>query len=76
MASDLAERLGCAVDDGPFGPIVRTDARKETSVPGVFAAGDAARAPHNATWAAADGAAAGIYAHQSLALAPASMQPS
>jgi thioredoxin reductase len=69
MASPLAEQLGCVFDEGRFGPIVRTDARKETSVPGVFCAGDAAREPHNATWAAADGAAAGIYAHQSLALA-------
>jgi thioredoxin reductase len=66
MASSLAERLGCAFDEGPFGPIVRTDARKETTVPGVYCAGDAARAPHNATWAAADGVTAGISAHQSL----------
>ncbi len=69
MASPLAEQLGCALDDGPFGAVIRTDARKETTVPGVYAAGDAARAPHNATWAAADGVTAGVYAHQSLALA-------
>lgn len=68
MASPLAEQLGCAFDDGPFGPVIRTDARKETTVPGVYAAGDVARVPHNATWAAADGVTAGIYAHQSLAL--------
>jgi thioredoxin reductase len=68
MASPLAEQLGCAFDDGPFGPVIRTDARKETSVPGVYAAGDAARVPHNATWASADGVTAGVYAHQSLAL--------
>ena len=68
MASPIAEQLGCAFDDGPFGPIIRTDARRETTVPGVFAAGDAVRAPHNATWASADGVQAGISAHQSLAL--------
>lgn len=68
MASPLAEELGCAFDDGPFGPVIRTDAKKETTVPGVYAAGDAARVPHNATWASADGVTAGIYAHQSLAL--------
>ena len=68
MASPLAEQLGCAFDDGPFGPVIRTDARKETTVPGVYAAGDAARAPHNATWASADGVTAGVSAHQSLAL--------
>ena len=70
MASPLAAQLGCAVDDGPFGPVLRTDARKETSVPGVFAAGDAARVPHNASFAAGDGAMAGISAHQSLVFAP------
>jgi thioredoxin reductase len=69
MASPLAEQLGCASDAGPFGPVIRTDARKETTVPGVYAAGDAARVPHNATWASADGVTAGVYAHQSLALA-------
>lgn len=69
MASPLAERLGCAFDERPFGPIVRTDAFKETSVPGVFCAGDAARVPHNATWAAADGATAGVAAHRSLVFA-------
>jgi thioredoxin reductase len=67
--SPLAEQLGCALDDGPFGPVIRTDAKKETTVPGVYAAGDAARVPHNATWASADGVTAGVYAHQSLALA-------
>jgi thioredoxin reductase len=69
MASPIAERLGCAFDDGPFGPVIRTDAKKETTVAGVYAAGDIARVPHNATWASADGVTAGIYAHQSLALA-------
>lgn len=68
MASPLAEQLGCAFDDGPFGPVVRTDASKETTVPGVYAAGDMARAPHTVTWAAADGVSAGIAVHRSLAL--------
>ena len=69
MASPLAEQLGCAFDDGQFGPYIRTTDRRETTVPGVFAAGDAARASHNATWASSDGVTAGIAAHQSLALA-------
>jgi thioredoxin reductase len=68
MASLLAAELGCEFDDGPFGPVVRTDAWKETTVSGVYAAGDMARAPHNATWASADGVTAGIGAHRSLAL--------
>jgi thioredoxin reductase len=65
LASPLAEQLGCEMEDGPFGPVIRTDARKETSVPGVFAAGDAALAM-NATLAAASGVMAGASAHQSL----------
>jgi thioredoxin reductase len=68
MASPLAEQLGCAFDDGPFGAVIRTDARKETTVPFVFAAGDAARPMHTATYASADGVQAGVSAHQSLAL--------
>jgi thioredoxin reductase len=66
MASPLAEQLGCAFDDGMLGPLIRVDDWKETTVPGVFAAGDAARAMHNATLAAADGVLAGVGAHQSL----------
>ena len=70
LNSSIAERLGCALDTGPFGPVIRTDASKLTSVPGVYAAGDIARAPHNATWAAADGVTAGISLHQSLFFQP------
>lgn len=64
--SDIAHRLGCAIEDGPFGPILTTDATKRTSVPGVFAAGDITRAMHNATLASADGVMAGASVHQSL----------
>ena len=70
LNSPIAERLGCALDDGPFGPVIRTDAAKLTTVPGVYAAGDIARAPHNASWAAADGATAGISLHQALVFEP------
>jgi thioredoxin reductase len=66
MASPLAQQLGCAFDDGVFGPVIRIDDWKATTVPGVFAAGDAARAMHNATLASADGVLAGVGAHQSL----------
>ncbi len=68
--SDLAERLGCTMDDTPLGPVIRTDERKLTTVAGVFAAGDIARAPHNATFASADGVAAGVFLHQSLVFEP------
>ena len=69
MASPLAEQLGCALDEGPVGPTIRTDVRKATTVPGVYAAGDAALTMYSASFAAADGAMAGVAAHQSLALA-------
>ena len=67
-ASALAERLGCAFDDGPQGPVLRVDAKQATTVPGVFAAGDAANPMSNATLASASGVMAGVFAHQSLAL--------
>ncbi|WP_299506191.1 NAD(P)/FAD-dependent oxidoreductase [uncultured Roseobacter sp.] len=70
LNSKIAEQLGCVLDDGPFGPIIHTDAAKLTSVPGVYAAGDIARAPHNASWAAADGVTAGVSLHQSLVFEP------
>jgi thioredoxin reductase len=68
MASSLAEQLGCEFDEGPSGAFIRTGADKQTTVSGVYAAGDAARSGHNASWAAADGVTAGIFAHQSLTL--------
>jgi hypothetical protein len=33
MASPLAEQLGCAFDDGPFGPVIRTDAARRPPCP-------------------------------------------
>ena len=66
LNSPIAGQLGCALDDGPFGPVIRTDPTKLTSVQGVYAAGDAARVPHNVSWAVADGVTAGMSAHQSL----------
>ena len=69
IASPIAEQLGCAFDDGPTGAIIRTDAMKATSVPGVFACGDAARIAGSVTFAVADGAMAGVAAHQSLMFA-------
>lgn len=66
MASPIAERLGCAFEEGPLGPFIRTDATKQTSVPGVFAGGDATRPAGNVAIAVADGALAGLGAHRSL----------
>ncbi|WP_374626445.1 NAD(P)/FAD-dependent oxidoreductase [Pandoraea sp.] len=66
MASALAKLLGCEFDEGPVGPVIRVDKWNQTTVPGVFAAGDAASAWSNATFASAAGVAAGVAAHRSL----------
>lgn len=66
VASSLAEQLGCAFDEGPMGAFIRTDANKATTISGVFACGDAARMAGNVATAVADGALAGIAAHQSM----------
>jgi thioredoxin reductase len=68
LSSPLAEQLGCELEAGPMGPFVKTDPLKESTVPGVYVAGDAARPMHTATWASADGVSAGIASHQSLIL--------
>ncbi|QSR19558.1 NAD(P)/FAD-dependent oxidoreductase [Novosphingobium sp. KA1] len=65
-SSAIAERLGCLLEDGLTGPFVKVDAWGATSVPGVYAAGDATSPMHNATVASASGVLAGIAAHQSL----------
>jgi thioredoxin reductase len=66
LASPIAGQLGAAIDDGPMGPQIRTDADKMTTVPGLYAAGDIARAPHSVSWAVADGVTAGTSAHRAL----------
>jgi thioredoxin reductase len=66
LNSEIAQQLGCEVDEGPFGPIIRTDPQKMTTVPGVYAAGDITRSAHNVTWASADGVTAGVALHRSL----------
>jgi thioredoxin reductase len=66
FASPLAAQLGCAIEEGPTGPKIRTDEWKLTSVPGVFAAGDITRMAPNATWASSDGVTAGVACHRSL----------
>ncbi|HEX7865256.1 MAG TPA: NAD(P)/FAD-dependent oxidoreductase [Variovorax sp.] len=65
-ASPLAEGLGCAFDDGPFGRVLRVDAMKMTTVPGVYAAGDLSMMFSNATLASADGLFAGVSMHRSM----------
>lgn len=65
-ASCLGEQLGCAMAQGPLGPFLQTDAIQQTSVAGVFACGDIARAAGSVAVAVGDGAVAGTSAHRSL----------
>ena len=66
LNSEIAEQLGCDMEEGPFGRIIRTDSQKMTTMPGVYAAGDITRGSHNVTWACADGVTAAMAVHRSL----------
>lgn len=68
-ASDLAARLGCAHDDSPMGLILRIDDMGQTTVPGVYAAGDITHMRHSVGHAVASGITAGTSLHQSLVFA-------
>jgi thioredoxin reductase len=63
-------QLGLELDAGPLGPFYKTDATKETTVPGVFACGDVALPMPAVALAVADGMRAGGAAHQSLVFRP------
>lgn len=49
--------------------MISVDDRQQTTVPGVYAAGDAARAMHNIAFRVSSGTFAGVCAHQSLVFA-------
>jgi thioredoxin reductase len=67
VAGSFAADLGCAIETHPMGSFYRTDpTTKETTVPGVFACGDAATPMGALPFAVADGFRAGIGAHRSL----------
>jgi len=70
LPGGFAEQLGCELEQGPAGPFFKTDESKQTSVPGVFACGDAALPKSSVSFAVADGVRAGIGAHQSLVFEP------
>lgn len=60
---DLAAQLGCETDEDGY---IIVDHGQETSVPGVYAAGDITGHPHLAIIAAAEGVRAALTAHRSL----------
>jgi len=63
----LHESLGLATVDTPFGIAVKVDERRETSIPGIYAAGDLANPlMASVTTAISQGAVAGISAQQSM----------
>lgn len=68
LSNPLIEQLGCALENGPLGDFVQADAMRETSVPGVFACGDAARAFGSLSLSVGDGTMAGVGAHASLVM--------
>jgi thioredoxin reductase len=64
--SPLARALGLTLEQTPHGTLIATGDDKQTSVPGIYAAGDTARLPSNVTLASADGVLAGAAMHQAL----------
>jgi thioredoxin reductase len=70
FTTPFAEQLGLELDAGPLGPFYKTDATKETTVPGVFACGDVALPMPAVALAVADGTRAGTATHQSLVFRP------
>jgi thioredoxin reductase len=67
-SASLHESLGLATVETPLGIILKVDERRETSMPGIYAAGDLANPvmPPSVTLASSHGAMAGIFAQQSM----------
>jgi thioredoxin reductase len=70
IAVPLADQLGCELKDDDLYPFITTAFTQETSVPGVFACGDAARSAGSVAVAVGDGNVAGAAMHQSLVFRP------
>lgn len=66
LNSPIADELGCRVVPSPLGRVIVTDDARQTTVEGVFAAGDIARTAQNITFACADGVTAAMAIHRSL----------
>jgi thioredoxin reductase len=69
-AGPFVAQLGVETNETPLGWMIHTEGLAQTSVPGVFAAGDIAKMPPSLSVAIADGAMAGIAVHRSLVFEP------
>jgi thioredoxin reductase len=66
-SASLHESLGLATVDTPAGIVLKVDERRQTSLPGIYAAGDLATTfLPSVTQASSQGAMAGIFAQQSM----------
>lgn len=66
-SASLHEPLGLATVDTPLGIVLKVDERRETSMPGIYAAGDLTNPVlPSVTTASWQGAMAGIFAQQSM----------
>jgi Thioredoxin reductase len=65
-SADFHRQLGLAMDEGPLGAVIRVDDSYETSVPGIYAAGDVASMKQSVPLAMAHGNVAGVFCHHSL----------
>lgn len=63
LSCDLAEQLGCELMDAGC---ITADSAKQTTVPGVFACGDAGRMAGSIALAVGEGALVGVAVHRSL----------
>ncbi|WP_444917445.1 NAD(P)/FAD-dependent oxidoreductase [Microbulbifer sp. JMSA003] len=66
LTSPFIDQLGLELEESITGRIVKVDGFKETSVKGVFAAGDLSNPMQSGTFAIASGTMAGVGAHRSL----------
>ena len=65
-SANLHEALGLETVDTPVGIALKVDDRRETSMPGIYAAGDLANPMASVTLASSHGAMAAIFAQQSM----------
>ncbi|MEX1214229.1 NAD(P)/FAD-dependent oxidoreductase [Saccharospirillum sp.] len=66
LNSPLIEQLKLEIEETPLGSIVKVDGMKESSLKGLYVAGDLSNPMQNGTFAIASGTMAGVAVHRSL----------